>query len=170
MIPPMQIPDNPANCITTKFVRTSTNKMRCPIFCVLWTPEGRRLVTGASSGEFTLWNGLTFNFETILQVCLLNWPTDLELALTFSTRSQAHDSAVKVMVWSHNDSWMVTADQTGYVKYWQSNMNNVKMFQAHKEPVRAIRCDIFLILKLAIAASQGNLLLLDAFCLLDWPS
>lgn len=33
-----------------------------------WTPEGRRLVTGASSGEFTLWNGLTFNFETILQV------------------------------------------------------------------------------------------------------
>lgn len=33
-----------------------------------WTPEGRRLITGASSGEFTLWNGLTFNFETILQV------------------------------------------------------------------------------------------------------
>lgn len=42
-----------------------------------WTPEGRRLVTGASSGEFTLWNGLTFNFETILQVnnpprCMVN--------------------------------------------------------------------------------------------------
>lgn len=44
------------------------------------------------------------------------------------------------MVWSRNDHWMVTADQTGYVKYWQSNMNNVKMFQAHKEPIRAIRC------------------------------
>ena len=68
--------------------------MRCPIFCLSWTPEGRRLITGpkfghsdlrpcftfsvpevivtsshsgASSGEFTLWNGLTFNFETILQ-------------------------------------------------------------------------------------------------------
>ena len=39
------------------------------MLCILkWTPEGRRLVTGASSGEFTLWNGLTFNFETILQV------------------------------------------------------------------------------------------------------
>jgi len=25
-------------------------------------------VTGSFSGEFTLWNGLTFNFETILQV------------------------------------------------------------------------------------------------------
>ncbi|RWS15326.1 Csa-G protein beta 2-like protein [Dinothrombium tinctorium] len=118
LVPPFSMLDNPVNCITTKFVRTSTNKMRCPIFCVLWTPEGRRLVTGASSGEFTLWNGLTFNFETILQ---------------------AHDSAVRVMVWSRSDSWMVTADHGGYVKYWQSNMNNVKMFQAHKEPVRAIR-------------------------------
>ncbi|KAH7955334.1 hypothetical protein HPB52_000369 [Rhipicephalus sanguineus] len=62
-----------------------------------WTPEGRRLITGASSGEFTLWNGLTFNFETILQ-----------------------------------------GDHSGYVKYWQSNMNNVKMFQGHKEAIRGI--------------------------------
>lgn len=117
MTPPQSMPDNPINAVTTKFVRTSTNKMRCPIFCVAWTPEGRRLVTGASSGEFTLWNGLTFNFETILQ---------------------AHDSSVRCMVWSHNDVWMVTGDHSGYVKYWQSNMNNVKMFQAHKEPLRSI--------------------------------
>lgn len=33
-----------------------------------WTPEGRRLITGNSSGEFTLWNGSAFNFETIMQV------------------------------------------------------------------------------------------------------
>lgn len=79
--------------------------------------SGRRLVTGASSGEFTLWNGLTFNFETILQ---------------------AHDTAVRVMKWSRNDSWMVTGDHSGYIKYWQSNMNNVKMFQAHKEAVRGL--------------------------------
>jgi len=85
-----------------------------------WTPEGRRLVTGASSGEFTLWNGLTFNFETILQ---------------------AHDSPVRSMVWSHNDIWMVTGDHAGYVKYWQSNMNNVKMFQVRTatQMVRRIR-------------------------------
>jgi polyadenylation factor subunit 2 len=100
-----------------RFVKTATNKMRCPIFALAWTPEGRRLITGASSGEFTLWNGLTFNFETILQ---------------------AHDSPVRSMVWSHNDQWMVTGDHGGYIKYWQSNMNNVKMFQAHKEPVRCI--------------------------------
>lgn len=66
--PPMAYPENPANAVTTRFVKTATNKMRCPVFCLAWTPEGRRLITGASSGEFTLWNGLTFNFETILQV------------------------------------------------------------------------------------------------------
>ena len=33
-----------------------------------WSPEGKRLITGASTGEFTLWNGTAFNFETILQV------------------------------------------------------------------------------------------------------
>lgn len=31
-------------------------------------PDGRRLLTGAASGEFTLWNGVNFNYESILQV------------------------------------------------------------------------------------------------------
>ena len=34
---------------------------------------------------------------------------------------------------------MLTADHGGFVKYWQSNMNNVKMYQAHKDPVRGLR-------------------------------
>jgi len=118
LMPPSSYLDNPSNAITTRFVKTATNKMRCPIFTLAWTPEGRRLITGASSGEFTLWNGLTFNFETILQ---------------------AHTVSVRAMVWSHNDSWMVTGDHNGYVKYWQSNMNQAVQFQAHKEPIRGIR-------------------------------
>ena len=32
--PPGCLLDNPINAVTTKFVRTSTNKLRCPIFCV----------------------------------------------------------------------------------------------------------------------------------------
>lgn len=68
ILPPPSYPENPFNAVTTRFVKTATNKVRCPVFCLAWTPEGRRLITGTSSGEFTLWNGLTFNFETILQV------------------------------------------------------------------------------------------------------
>lgn len=74
------------------------------------------------------------------------------------------------MTWSHNDMWMLTADHSGYVKYWQSNMNNVKMFQAHKEAVREARfihnlnfsvvhrslCWLRLVLQYPAAAMQGH--------------
>ncbi|CAL8079712.1 unnamed protein product [Calicophoron daubneyi] len=117
LCPPKSYMSTPMNCVMSKPVRTSTNKNKCPIYCVCWTPEGRRLITGAFSGEFTLWNGLTFNFETILQ---------------------AHESQIRCMKWSHNEEWLLTADHSGYVKYWQANMNNVEMYQAHKEPIRGV--------------------------------
>jgi polyadenylation factor subunit 2 len=62
-----------------------------------------------------LWNGLAFNFETI---------------------QQAHSYPVRSMVWSHNDTFMATADNGGVIKYWQSNMNNLKEFQGHEECIR----------------------------------
>ncbi|KAF2077962.1 hypothetical protein CYY_000762 [Polysphondylium violaceum] len=117
ILPPLALDSNPITSICSRFIHTSANKVKYPINCVTWTPEGRRLITGSSSGEFTLWNGLTFNFETILQ---------------------AHDTAVRAMVWSHNEDWMVSGDDGGLIKYWQPNMNNVKIFQAHKESVRGI--------------------------------
>lgn len=52
---------------------------------------------------------------------------------------QAHDSPVRAMVWSHADNWLLSSDHGGYIKYWQSNMNNVKMYEAHKEPIRGLR-------------------------------
>ncbi|CAI5717099.1 unnamed protein product [Peronospora effusa] len=119
MMPPLVYPgdDDLASCVCTKFCRCSTNKQRCPVNCLTWTPEGRRLITGNSVGEFTLWNGLAFNFETILQ---------------------AHDDAVRAMVWSHNDNWLVTADHGGVIKYWQSSMTNVQLLQGHREAVRSL--------------------------------
>ncbi|KAE9099015.1 pre-mRNA 3' end processing protein [Phytophthora fragariae] len=119
MLPPMAYAgdDDLASCVCTKFCRCSTNKQRCPVNCLTWTPEGRRLITGNSVGEFTLWNGLAFNFETILQ---------------------AHDDAVRAMVWSHNDNWLVTADHGGVIKYWQSSMTNVQLLQGHREAVRSL--------------------------------
>ena len=55
-----------------------------------------------------------------------------------SDRSAPFNEEIILFQWSHNDTWMVTGDHGGYIKYWQSNMNNVKMFQAHKEPVRDV--------------------------------
>ncbi|KAK6933961.1 WD40 repeat [Dillenia turbinata] len=122
MLPTVAYSDNPSTSFAAKFVHTSLNKNRCSINRVLWTPTGRRLITGSQSGEFTLWNGQSFNFEMILQ---------------------AHDQAIRSMVWSHNENWMVTGDDGGSIKYWQNNMNNVKVNKSsHKESVRDLRTDL----------------------------
>ncbi|KAJ3358047.1 hypothetical protein HDU83_000104 [Entophlyctis luteolus] len=40
------------------------------------------------------------------------------------------------MIWSHNDTWLLSGDDSGKIKYWQSNMSHLKEFSAHKESVR----------------------------------
>lgn len=52
---------------------------------------------------------------------------------------QAHDAPIRSMIWSHTHEWLLSSDDRGLVKYWQSNMNNVHTFQAHSDPVRCLR-------------------------------
>ena len=52
---------------------------------------------------------------------------------------QAHDAPIRSMRWSHAHEWLISSDDRGLVKYWQSNMNNVHTFQAHIDPVRCLR-------------------------------
>jgi len=113
--PTSEMKTEPASSMTTRCAHSSANKVRCPINVVCWTPEGRRMITGASTGEFTLWNGMAFNFETI---------------------QQAHSSPVRSMVWSHDERFMASADNIGVIKYWQNNMNNLKEFEGHSECIR----------------------------------
>ncbi|KAA1477710.1 WD40 repeat-like protein [Dentipellis sp. KUC8613] len=117
LLPPKAYPDNASTSLCTKFVHTSTNKIRCPVNVVVWTPEGRRVLTGSTSGEFTLWNGLTFNFETILQ---------------------AHDNAIRAMAFTHSGAYLASADQSGIIKYFQPNMNNLTAWQGHREAIRGL--------------------------------
>lgn len=49
-------------------------QVRAGINAIAWTPEGRRCLTGTNAGEFTLWQGQHFGFETILQVISLASP------------------------------------------------------------------------------------------------
>jgi polyadenylation factor subunit 2 len=101
--------------VPSRHLHSSLNKIKHPINVVRWTPEGRRLLTASSSGEFTLWNGTGFNFETIMQ---------------------AHDSAIRALAYSHSDDWLVSADHDGIIKYWQPNFNNVESIRGHTDPVR----------------------------------
>lgn len=115
LVPPIGYRRDPVTSLCTKFVHTSINKIKHPVLVVRWTPEGRRLLTGSMSGEFTLWNGMTFNFETIMQ---------------------AHENAIRAMVYSHNGDWLLSGDHEGVIKFWQPNFNNVNILPAHREVVR----------------------------------
>ncbi|TQS36801.1 hypothetical protein Golomagni_02739 [Golovinomyces magnicellulatus] len=115
MLPPLSRIGNPAESVPSRHLHTSLNKNKHPVNVVAWTPEGRRLLTGSSSGEFTLWNGTGFNFETIMQ---------------------AHDVAIRALSYSHSDDWLLSADHDGLIKYWQPNFNNVKVIQGHGDPIR----------------------------------
>lgn len=106
-----------SQALTTKFAHISINKNKCPINTVRWTPDGRRLMTGTSTGEFTLWNGFSFNFETILQ---------------------AHESSIGSMCWSPSSRFLVSGDNLGIIKYWHPSMLNLQKFYAHNEPIRDI--------------------------------
>ena len=42
------------------------------------------------------------------------------------------------MTWSPNTDWLISADNGGIIKYWQANMNNLKAFVGHKDPIRGL--------------------------------
>jgi polyadenylation factor subunit 2 len=115
MLPPYARVTNAAESVPCRHLHSSLNKVKHPINVVRWTPEGRRLLTASSSGEFTLWNGTGFNFETIMQ---------------------AHDAAIRALAYSHSDDWLVSADHDGIIKYWQPNFNNVESIRGHNDPIR----------------------------------
>ena len=117
MLPPAGMPNNPSNAYCTHHCHTAVNREKFPIYCAKWTPEGRRVITGAQSGEFTLWNGLHFNFETI---------------------AQGHEDANRAMTWSNDEQNMITGDDMGSIKYWNTEMANIERFDAHDAGIRAI--------------------------------
>ncbi|KAI5172106.1 polyadenylation factor subunit 2 [Nematocida sp. LUAm3] len=115
--PPVTGASSLSNSLTVNLAHTSINKIRTPINTIKYTPNGRRLISGGATGEFTLWNGFSFNFETILQ---------------------AHDTSLRTMCWTPHGDYLVSGDQAGVIKYWQPSMNNVHILSPHKEAIRDI--------------------------------
>ena len=104
--------NEPAQGFLTRFVSDARNKITTPICSCTWSPDGRRLITGTQTGELTLWNGLTFNFETILtahQEARESGPAGGALVTPW---------AIRCLKWSPDDLWLVSADDKGVVKYW----------------------------------------------------
>ena len=105
----------PLQAITNKFVHLSINKIRSPVNCVIWNYDGRRLLSGSCSGEITMWNGFSFNFDTIVQ---------------------AHESPIRAMAWSPTSTFLITSDNLGLIKYWNASMSNIQVIEAHNESIK----------------------------------
>ncbi|CDK27480.1 unnamed protein product [Kuraishia capsulata CBS 1993] len=102
--------------LPTRFVHLAMNKSRHAIHALKWTPDARRVLVTSHSGEFTLWNGLAFNFESIMQ---------------------AHDGAIYAINYSHSGDWLISGDQMGTIKFWQPNFNNVNILPgSHEDSVQ----------------------------------
>ena len=39
---------------------------------------------------------------------------------------QAHEMPLRAALYSHNDNWLLSADDAGLVKYWKPNLELVK--------------------------------------------
>ncbi|KAL1410320.1 pre-mRNA cleavage and polyadenylation factor (CPF) complex subunit [Vanrija albida] len=117
LLPPVAHIDNPSTSICDYFVHTSINKERSPTRVVQWTPDARRLLTGNDKGQFTLWNGASFNYESITQV---------------------HDDSIRSMSYSHNGQYLVSCDKSGSIKYFTPHLTNIHGFQGHREACHGV--------------------------------
>ncbi|KAL9113582.1 MAG: hypothetical protein Q9227_002320 [Pyrenula ochraceoflavens] len=118
MLPPAANIDNPADSLPTRHLHTSLGKSKKPVTVVRWMPEGRRLLAGVHNGEFMLWNGMAFNFETVM--------------------AASGFSPIRTAEWSNARDWLLSADDEGIVRIWQPNLQEVKRFDAHDMPVRDV--------------------------------
>lgn len=68
LLPPEAYPDVPTSSLTTRFVASTQNKTRCPVFCTRFAPDSRRVLTGDSAGGISVWNTQDFGYMQYLQV------------------------------------------------------------------------------------------------------
>jgi WD40 repeat protein len=68
LLPPEAYPDVPTSSLTTRFVASTQNKTRCPVFCTRFAPDSRRVLTGDSAGGISVWSTQDFGYMQYLQV------------------------------------------------------------------------------------------------------
>lgn len=117
LLPPVAYAHQPAVSFAIKFAGQAPSKTRSSVNVAVWTPDGRRCLTGTQGGEFCMWDGHSFQFETIIQ---------------------AHETPVRSMVFTHSGNFLISGDDAGNVRYWRTNLELVKSSAAHRESVRQL--------------------------------
>jgi polyadenylation factor subunit 2 len=109
--PPIASRDNPIASVCTRFCHVSVNHQRCPVNAAAWAPGGRRLISGNQDGEFTLWDGTCFKFETI---------------------QTSHDEAINALEWSPDEAYLITGDDKGMIKLFDPQLTLIGHYRGHE--------------------------------------
>ncbi|KAL6760178.1 WD40-repeat-containing domain protein [Haematococcus lacustris] len=121
LLPPSAYLHLPAVNFDTKWVVGNLNKARSPVNTVLWMPDGRRVITGANSGELTVWDGRQFSWESVLQ---------------------GHEAPVRCLRYTHSEHILLSSDDNGRIKLWNGKKDNfldpLHVITAHREPCRCL--------------------------------
>ncbi|GFH30936.1 WD40-repeat-containing domain protein, partial [Haematococcus lacustris] len=84
-------------------------------------PDGRRVITGANSGELTVWDGRQFSWESVLQ---------------------GHEAPVRCLRYTHSEHILLSSDDNGRIKLWNGKKDNfldpLHVITAHREPCRCL--------------------------------
>lgn len=118
MLPPVALADQPTSSITGKHIHKVHNKIPHPTFVISWTLDGRRLFTGNSAGEITLWDGKTFNFDGLV--------------------SSGRNEAIRAMTWSRSGDFLLIGDGGGSVGYYEPTLKPLYVLQSHKKAIRGL--------------------------------
>lgn len=82
-----------------------------------------------------MWNGTSFNYESITQVSLtaVNNAGTAMLIL-----SQVHDDSIRAMAYSHNGQALISTDKLGWIKYFTPHLTNIQNIKGHREACHGV--------------------------------
>uniref|UniRef100_A0A7S4CXK8 Guanine nucleotide-binding protein subunit beta-like protein n=1 Tax=Eutreptiella gymnastica TaxID=73025 RepID=A0A7S4CXK8_9EUGL len=141
MLPTSALVDRAITSVCTNWVHSYNGyRKRSPVLTCLWTPEGRRLMTGNKQGEVAVLNGFAFN--------------------SLHQFSAHTNTAVQSMVWAREGDFMLTGSPDGWVTVWQSSMVSVKEQKCHDDSVQQISISPT-DSKFATASADGSLKIWD---------
>ena len=111
MLPPVYSAAVPTDCVMTRLTNNCINQVKTPVHTVVFSPDGRRVITGNQAGEFTLWDGFRWNFETVFPP--ITCP-------------------IKRMRFMPSGQYLLTGDFNGVVKYWTPGLCALEELRAHE--------------------------------------
>jgi hypothetical protein len=141
VLPPAADAVTVPNNVATRFAHSCSNRVKAVVNAVVYSPDGRRVTTGNQAGEFTLWHGTTFNFDTIMA---------------------AHQHSILGMTYTNSGEFLISCDRVGVVKYWTHQMSQQAEVQAHAEACKAVTVSP-LDRKFATASDDGTVKVWDFY-------